>query len=395
MFVTGAYAQGNTACTNFTVAVKDTLNNVKAGLSADNAKWFREKIAKKYPGACYVDPAPGVPVVFYITMTPDTYHGTRIVNHSSTQSNPVDGTITDQNGNISNINGTEQTTTTTSTAVPYSVDYAIYRLFVERRLGDNKFEVVHTFQQKGLYNTVYGIPLGGRGHHPVHALVEDAAKWVNGGGVTDQRQASVQPAESSFGTTTNAKETSQPGAKPPGPRDEAYWTADPPRSQLLDPTLQAKAQAGDASAQFSLGVLYDNGQGVPQDYVQAAQWYRKAAEQGFAAAQYNLAQMYIKGLGVPQDYLEAAQWDRKAAEQGEADAQYVLGLAYSLGNGVPEDITESYFWLDLSASGELHAQERDAVVKFRDMVASHLTSAQLSQVQERASKWFSDHSVPK
>src|SRR5689334_6799617 len=51
------------------------------------------------------------------------------------------------------------------------------------------------------------------------------------------------------------------------------------------------AEAGDANAQYNIGMLYARGQGVPQDYRQAAEWYRKAAEQGVAAAQYNLGVM--------------------------------------------------------------------------------------------------------
>ena len=155
----GASAQTKVSCANFTVVVKDKLNNVKEGLSAGDAKWFREKIANKYPGACYVDPTPTVSIMFYITITPDIYHGTKIVNETSTQSNPVRGTITDQNGNISQVSGTEQTTTTSSTAVPYSFEYGIFTLSVERRRGDGTFEVVQTFQQEGIYSTLYGIPL--------------------------------------------------------------------------------------------------------------------------------------------------------------------------------------------------------------------------------------------
>ncbi|MDD0759736.1 tetratricopeptide repeat protein, partial [Shigella sonnei] len=64
--------------------------------------------------------------------------------------------------------------------------------------------------------------------------------------------------------------------------------------------LQA-AEQGNAAAQFNLGVMYENGQGVRQDYVQAVQWYRKASEQGDAQAQYNLGLMYYDGRGVRQD----------------------------------------------------------------------------------------------
>ncbi len=63
--------------------------------------------------------------------------------------------------------------------------------------------------------------------------------------------------------------------------------------------FRVDAQAGDAEAQFNLGVMYDRGQGVPQDDVQAAEWYRKAAEQGHAGAQHNLGSAYYDGRGVP------------------------------------------------------------------------------------------------
>ena len=45
-------------------------------------------------------------------------------------------------------------------------------------------------------------------------------------------------------------------------------------------------------------------------------WYRLAAEQGYDIAQYNLGVMYENGQGVPQDYKEAVKWYRLAAEQG-------------------------------------------------------------------------------
>src|SRR5712691_2956434 len=178
-------------CTYFTVVTQDKLNNVKQGLSPDDAKWFQNTFTKKYPGICYADPAPTVPIVFSITVTPDVYHGTRVVQSTSTHSNPVNGTVTDQDGNTSQVRGTVETATTSSTAVPYSVQYGIFTLSVERMRNDGKFDVLHRFQQKRLYNTLYGIPLGGRGHHPVHAVIEGATKWIDSGGLTDPRQSVV------------------------------------------------------------------------------------------------------------------------------------------------------------------------------------------------------------
>ena len=86
--------------------------------------------------------------------------------------------------------------------------------------------------------------------------------------------------------------------------------------------LRPLAEQGDAKAQHKLGLMYNNGQGVPQDYVEAVKWYRMAAERCMAEAQYNLGIMYANGLGVPQDYAEVVKWWRLAAEQGVAEAQF-------------------------------------------------------------------------
>ena len=79
---------------------------------------------------------------------------------------------------------------------------------------------------------------------------------------------------------------------------------------------------------------------VVASYAQAettTQDVMKAAEQGLAKAQYNLGLMFNNGKGVKQDYLQCVSWYRKAAEQGHAKAQYNLGVAYTLGKGVKRD----------------------------------------------------------
>ena len=117
------------------------------------------------------------------------------------------------------------------------------------------------------------------------------------------------------------------------------------------------ADEGDAAAQDGLGLLYNGGLGVPQDHVQAASWYRKAAEQGYADAQYNLGVMYKYGQGVPQDYAQAVSWYRKAAEQGDADAQFNLGNMYNNGQGVPQDYAQAVSWYRKAAEqGNADAQ---------------------------------------
>ena len=74
--------------------------------------------------------------------------------------------------------------------------------------------------------------------------------------------------------------------------------------------LLEHANAGEAAAQAALANAYRVGHaGVQQDYVEAAKWYRKAAEQGNASAQAVLGHLYRTGEGVQQDYAEAFIWD--------------------------------------------------------------------------------------
>jgi len=118
-----------------------------------------------------------------------------------------------------------------------------------------------------------------------------------------------------------------------------------------------KAEQGNAFAQYNLGWMYANGQGVTQDYKQAVGWYTKAAEQGDVSAQYNLGLMYTKGQGVTQDHKKAVYWHKKAAEQGDADAQYNLGWMYENGRGVTQDYKQAVYWYTkASEQGRADAQ---------------------------------------
>jgi TPR repeat protein len=117
------------------------------------------------------------------------------------------------------------------------------------------------------------------------------------------------------------------------------------------------AEQGNVYAQSILGAMYANGQGFPQDYAEAAKWFRKAAEQGEATAQCNLGTMYDNGQGIPQDYAEAVKWFRKAADQGFAPAQGALGSMYFYGHGFPQDYAEAAKWFRKAAEqGDAAAQ---------------------------------------
>ena len=110
--------------------------------------------------------------------------------------------------------------------------------------------------------------------------------------------------------------------------------------------LKARAEKGDAKAQYNLGLMYEKGQRVTQDYAQAIKWYRKAAGQGYAQAQNNFGEMYRLGQGVTQNYNKAVKWYRKAAKQGYALAQYNLGLMNHHGLGVTQNYYKEVFDYD-------------------------------------------------
>ncbi len=162
----------------------------------------------------------------------------------------------------------------------------------------------------------------------------------------------------------------------------------PPKHKQFEAT-KAKAEKGDARAQFMLGEMYlrhsdvDNVQDktlkaqVEQDDAEAVKWFRKAAQQGLADAQFQLGAMYDKGRGVKQDAAEAVEWFRKAAEQGFADAQLGLGAMYERGRGVKQDRVETYAWWNLAVK-----TRKDVAPVLRNL-ERQMTPQQLTEALKR------------
>jgi uncharacterized protein len=146
--------------------------------------------------------------------------------------------------------------------------------------------------------------------------------------------------------------------------------------------LRPLAEKGFIGAQFNLGQLYANGQGVPQDYVKARQWWEKAAVLGDVEAAANLGTLYLNGQGGIRDDQKALGWFRRSATHGDAMALTNLGLMYEHGNGVPQDVVLALKWYILGAGhgDKLGAERRDALAK-------RMTPAQIFQAQQRAREW--------
>ena len=150
--------------------------------------------------------------------------------------------------------------------------------------------------------------------------------------------------------------------------------------------FRAAAEQGDQRAQVNLGYMYRDGLGIPQDLAKSVRWYRMAAEQGHASAQNALGVMYQSGYGVSQDIRESVKWYRMAAEQGHADAQIQLGLLNANGEGVSQSYVQAYKWFSL-ASGGSTGKEREGYIKARDVAAERMTPEEVVEAQRLADEW--------
>jgi hypothetical protein len=170
----------------FAFVYVDRLNNTNRGIQGKPLKDVQKKLSN-YGDVCYTDNESAADFVFFVHTKPAVYHGVHTYSSTSshTDSNPVNGTITDQNGNTSTVSGTiDTTTTTTSTStVPYEVDYSVFYLdimvpYTKDGSTETSYKVLRTFDQKGLYNTMYGIGYG-KGKHPIPNVIDAATKWLH------------------------------------------------------------------------------------------------------------------------------------------------------------------------------------------------------------------------
>ena len=146
--------------------------------------------------------------------------------------------------------------------------------------------------------------------------------------------------------------------------------------------LRLAAEQGHVDAQTSLAGLYFREALLHKgDYTEAVKWFRLAADQGDSHGQFVLGIMYHEGEGVPQNYAEAAKWYSLAAEQGDYGAQLYLGTMYANGEGVPQNYVKAYMWASLAAA------KAAPLMKNRDIIAGLMTPAQIAEAQKLAAEW--------
>ena len=124
------------------------------------------------------------------------------------------------------------------------------------------------------------------------------------------------------------------------------------------------AALGDDNARVGYGLLLAQGKGVPQNYREAARYLELAAKNGLKSAQYNLALLYARGVDGVEDPARAVLWLVKAAGQGHVRAQYDLGTLYALGRGVARNPKKAAQWMGRAAE----AGDPDAMLDYAIML---------------------------
>ncbi len=189
--------------------------------------------------------------------------------------------------------------------------------------------------------------------------------------------------------------SAQPGAA------AALKKAVPPIASTTSLTsLQYAAEGGHPVAQWKLGRMYADGDGVTQDNLRAFEYFSQIANAhaedspsapqaaivanafvalgryyldgipnskikadseraremfsyaasyfGNADAQYDLARLYLKGVGTPRDSRYGARWLGLAAQKGQHEAQAMLGQMLFNGEQLPRQAARGLMWLTLA-----------------------------------------------
>ena len=130
---------------------------------------------------------------------------------------------------------------------------------------------------------------------------------------------------------------------------------------------------------------------APLAFADEATAVRTLAEQGDAQAQFALGTMYRDGQGVALDYAEALRWWRKAAELGAIDAQFALGNMYAGGSGIAQDNILAYMWYSIATLQTGDEWLRAIAGSNRDALAPRMTPADIFKAQRLVTEWRAKH----
>jgi localization factor PodJL len=234
------------------------------------------------------------------------------------------------------------------------------------------------------------------------------------------RPGESAPVPASMVPTESETEGSAPDNQSAETSDGAAKSSplDMPAATVGPLSLRLAAANGDSSAQFEVGARFAEGEGVKQNFKEAAKWYQRSADQGFAQAQYRIGTLYERGFGLKADRAQAAVWYQRAAEQGNVkamhnlavlcanqtdrapdyasaaqwfeeaakrglpDSQFNLAVLYENGLGVKRDLKQAFMWLSIAArAGDADATRR------RDILRGSLTTQDIAETQKMMAAW--------
>ena len=163
--------------------------------------------------------------------------------------------------------------------------------------------------------------------------------------------------------------------------------------------LHPLAEAGAPKAQYYVGFMLYNGNGVTQNGAEAVKWVKPAAEHGIADAQYLYALMTEAGLSGPKDKkqarkmeasnkAEAVKWFTLAAQQGQIDAQLKLVDRYVQGEVVKRDLIQAYMWCGIA---HLLAPSRCDLEQ--QVPSYYMTPSQMEEAKQKVRQWLVTYSA--
>jgi hypothetical protein len=145
------------------------------------------------------------------------------------------------------------------------------------------------------------------------------------------------------------------------------------------------AEAGYAPAQFEVGLMYTDGEGVARNDDEALKWFERAADQGNADGIAALGMSYTLGNDVPKDVDRGMSLLREAADRGSVFGQALLGVAY-----VTEDPVTALKWFYVARARVSTPSEQKVWGRLESTVSrleGQLSAAQGAQAQRLASEW--------
>uniref|UniRef100_A0A0E0KRV5 Sel1 repeat family protein n=1 Tax=Oryza punctata TaxID=4537 RepID=A0A0E0KRV5_ORYPU len=158
----------------------------------------------------------------------------------------------------------------------------------------------------------------------------------------------------------------------------SYLEADPPKVEEAVRWFYPAAAAGNARAQYNLGLCLQNGKGIKRNQREAAKWYLRAAEGGNVRAMYNISLCYSYGEGFSQDHVRSKRWLQLAADCGHKKALYECGIKLCAAG----DKVRSLMYLELATRrGEAAASH------MRDVILESLSLVNAQRALSDADKW--------